>query len=78
MAQNVEILVGKLVKGNLFEKRMINEATTQFALNLDKYVSGFIRSLFHFVRVTRSVRSGLLKRVTPNSRSLSIKQSERD
>jgi len=44
LAQNVEILVGRLVKGNLFEKRVINETTMQFALNLDKYVSGFIRS----------------------------------
>lgn len=43
-AQHVELLVGKIVKGNLFEKRVLNEATTQFAFNLDKYVSGFIRS----------------------------------
>jgi len=44
LAQNVEQLVGRLVKGNLFEKNpFFKEATSQFTLNLDRYVSGFIR-----------------------------------
>eukprot|EP00210_Caulerpa_lentillifera_P001076 g1038.t1 len=43
LAQAFEIMVGK-VRGSLFDNHVFQETTTQFALNLDKYVSGFIRS----------------------------------
>ena len=43
LAQNVEQLVGKLIKVNLLEKRVLKEVTSQLALNLNKYVSGFIK-----------------------------------
>lgn len=42
LAQNVEILVERLVKGHLFETVSLNELTIQVASNLDRYVSGFI------------------------------------
>lgn len=44
LAQAFEIMIGKLVRGRLFDNHVLHEATTQIAFNLDRYVSGFIRS----------------------------------